>query len=262
MPELPDVETFRRYFDATSLGRRIETIDVRNPRILSGITPEALTAALTGRSFTGSERLGKNLLARISDGPCLLLHFGMSGYLKSYDSPSEEPSHPRLIIGFADDRFLAYDNRRMIGRVGLVASVGDLAAEKGLGPDALAVSRDEFLARLSGFRGKIKPALMDQSFVAGVGNVYADEILFHCSINPQSRVESLTDDERELLYREMRRVLNVAVEAQADAEAMPGDFLLPHRKATGSCPRCGSHFAHAKVGGRTTYYCPRCQYLP
>lgn len=259
MPELPDVETFRRYFDATSLGRRIETIDLRTPRILSEITPDDLAAALSGRSFTGSERLGKNLLARISDGPYLLMHFGMSGYLKSYDSPSDEPSHPRLVIGFTDGGFLAYDNRRMIGRIGIVASVGELAEEKGLGPDALAVSRDDFLARLSGLRGKIKPALMDQSFVAGIGNIYADEILFDCRINPETHIESLGDKQRELLYREMRRVLEVAVEARADAEAMPDDFLLPHRTAAGNCPRCSTTFARSKVGGRTTYFCPRCQ---
>lgn len=258
MPELPDVESFTDYFLQTSLDKEIATVEVRQPRMLEDVTPERLAYALQGGRFVSARRYGKYLLAEIDRGGWFFIHFGMTGYLKYFTDPDDEPAYVRLLIRFAGGGRLAYDNRRMIGWVGLADALGKFIERKNLGPDALAVDFANFHSRLM-TGGKIKQALMDQSLIAGVGNEYSDEILFQMRMHPETPAKSLSAADFRKLYDIMREVLETAVASGADTDRMPKTYLLPHRGRKGRCPRCRSELRQLKTGGRTAYICPVCQ---
>ncbi|UFS71160.1 hypothetical protein LPW11_02960 [Geomonas sp. RF6] len=262
MPELPDVETFRRYFDSTALKQKISAVEVKRAGVLDGILPEELQKALVGRSFLSTRRHGKVLFAQTDGDLWLTVHFGMTGYFRYFRDLSEEPPHDRCLITFANGAHLAYDNRRMIGRIGLTPSPEEYVRRHDLGPDALTVDEKTFRSRLATRSGRIKQILMDQDLVAGIGNEYADEILFQSKIHPETKVGSLTDGNWRELYRASAMVLDKAVASEADTEKMPHSFLLPHRMKKGECPRCSSPLQHLKSGGRTAYFCPTCQPAP
>jgi len=168
-------------------------------------------------------------------------------------------------LDFAADGCLAYSNKRMIGRVGLVDDEDDFIAAEKLGPDAVDPRFDlaAFKTAVLASKRDVKSVLMDQEIVAGVGNIYSDEILFRARINPAACIRQLSPDDIKRLYRSMREVLKTAAARGAGSEQfterMPKGALLPERKSGGHCPRCGSPLKSFKVGGRTAYCCPRCQ---
>lgn len=265
MPELPDVANFKRYLDATALHRRIARVTVSEPRIVAGGTSRALAERLTGRRFEAGERRGKHLFVRLDDGGWMVLHFGMTGYLAAYEDAGEEPRHSRVRFDFDDGGHLSYVNQRLLGEVRAVDDRDAFVAAKALGPDALdeALDRDAFVGLLEGKRGAIKGALMDQSLIAGIGNLCADEILFQAGLHPKASVAALDADTLAMLYRVMRRVLETMIERGAGSERLldrlPDGWLLPRRAEGAACPRCGARIETTKVSGRTTYFCPRCQ---
>ncbi len=268
MPELPDVEGFKRYLDATSLHKRIEGVKVNTSKILSGTSGRKLTKALAGRSLEHSKRRGKHLFVALDDGRWLTWHFGMTGRLAYFKSLEDDPEHDRLRLDFENGYHLAFDDRRLFGRVGLVEDLDAFIASKKLGPDAMddALDRKTFVKLLRGKRGGIKAALMDQSLIAGIGNVYADEILFQAHLHPESEVQSLDTGALQTLYGTMRRVLRVAIDRGAGSEELadklPRGYLLPKREEGEKCPRCRGTVEKIQVAGRSTYYCPRCQKKP
>lgn len=261
MPELPDVETWRRYIDATSLHQVIENLEVEAPRMLRGISATELRANLTGRAFETTARHGKFLFIRVDQGPWLLLHFGMTGALKYFKDIGEAPAHTRLLVHFASGYNLAGIWQRRLGRIGLAESPADFVRREGLGPDAFdpGVGLDEFRRLLRNRRGGVKSALMDQGLIAGIGNVYSDEILFQAGIQPEAKAADLDPDRATSLHRALRHVLRIAIERQADPERLPDSWLLPHRQENARCPRCGATLRQAQVAGRTAYFCPECQ---
>jgi formamidopyrimidine-DNA glycosylase len=261
MPELPDVETFRRYVDATSLHQRITGVDLDATRMLQGARADEIRAALTGGRFEETARRGKFLFVRVDAQPWLVLHFGMTGFLTYFKADGAGPSHTRLLVDFDNGYRLAGVWRRRLGRIDLADDPEAFAAAHDLGPDAFgpALGRDELAAMLSDRRGGLKSALMDQSFVAGIGNVYSDEILFQAGLKPNRAAARLADDELDDLHRALRHVLATAIEHQADPARLPESWLLPRREGDAPCPRCGGELAHRQVAGRTARYCPRCQ---
>lgn len=262
MPELPDVETFKRYLDATSLHTPIEGVDVESD-ILGEVSRRRLGGALRGHPLVKTRRHGKWLFAHVDDGPWLALHFGMTGWL-SYakgPAPDEEDDHVQLLLTFDDGYHLAYHCIRKLGTVDLVDEPDAFVRDEGLGPDALALDADAF-GDVLGTRGGVKTALMRQETLAGIGNIYADEILFQARIHPRVALGDLDADDRRRLHRVLRRVLRRAIERGADPDRLPSSWLLPHREEGASCPRCGGRVDHIEVGGRSTYLCPRCQPQP
>jgi formamidopyrimidine-DNA glycosylase len=261
MPELPDVETFRRYVDATSLHQRIAGVDLDATRMLQGVRADEIRGALTGGRFEQTARRGKFLFVAIDDGPWLVLHFGMTGLLTYFKADGAAPSHTRLLVQFEDGYRLAGVWRRRLGRIDLAHDPDDFAVTNDLGPDAFEpeLGRDALASMLRARRGGLKSALMDQSFVAGIGNVYSDEILFQAGLMPDRAAAELTDDELDALHRALRHVLATAIERQADPGRLPSSWLLPRREEGARCPRCGGALAHDHVAGRTAWYCPRCQ---
>jgi formamidopyrimidine-DNA glycosylase len=258
MPELPDVEAYRRFFGRHAPGRKIEEVWV-DPTIVRNTTPEDLQRALGGRTFDEPDRRGKWLICP-TDGPTLLLHFGMTGDLIWSGEEPERHRHDRLIIGFEDGRELRYRNMRKLGGVWLAHDDEETRAVLGtLGPDALTLRGKDFLDLLGRRRGGVKAALMDQTFVAGVGNILADEVLWHARIHPRRRIESLGEDERRRLVSEMRKVLREAV-ARYDYIPRKRSWLSGVRGLPDArCPRCRSLLRRTTAAGRTTYFCPHCQ---
>lgn len=261
MPELPDVETFRRYVDATSLHQRITAVDLDATRMLQAARAEEIRAALTGGRFEATARRGKFLFVAIDDGPWLVLHFGMTGFLTYFKADGAAPSHTRLLVHFEGGYRLAGVWRRRLGRIDLAHDPDDFAVTNGLGPDAFAptLGRDELAAMLAERRGGLKSALMDQGFIAGIGNTYSDEILFQAGLLPDRAAAELTGDDLDALHRALRHVLETAIDRRADPGRLPASWLLPHREEGARCPRCGGELAHRRIAGRTSWYCPRCQ---
>ena len=265
MLELPDVENYKRYLSATALHKRIQNVEIGSTKVLRGISSRALKSALRGRSMEGTRRHGKHLFAALEDGKWLAFHFGMTGRLAYFKSLDEDPEHDRLRLDFDNGYHLAFVNQRLFGRVGLIADPDAFIRSENLGPDATDASLDQvaFKQLMRERKGRIKSALTDQTLLAGIGNIYSDEILFQARLHPDTSVQSLSDKELGSLYRTTRRVLKVAIERGAGSEELvdrlPSTYLLPRRQVGQTCPRCGGAIKTLKVAGRTAFYCPRCQ---
>jgi formamidopyrimidine-DNA glycosylase len=265
MPELPDVEGFKRVLAKNALGKTIDQVVVSDARIVGKLPVGKFASSLQGTQLVAVRRHGKHLMANIDRGGWLTLHFGMTGALQFVGKPDGEPPFTRVRLDFADDGSLAYTNKRMIGRVGLVEDAADFIAAEKLGPDALdrRLDFDTFKTAVLGLKRDVKSVLMEQQVIAGIGNIYSDEILFQARINPVERIDKLSPSELKRLFAEMRSVLKTAVARGAGSEQfverMPKGFLLPERRKGGRCPRCRSVLKVFKVGGRTGYSCPRCQ---
>ncbi|HEY4255918.1 MAG TPA: DNA-formamidopyrimidine glycosylase family protein [Candidatus Udaeobacter sp.] len=269
MPELPDVETFKRYLDATSLQQRIVDVDVRNAYVLKGVSTRELARELKGRRFESSCRHGKNLFVRTDGNLWLRLHFGMTGFLR-YSKGEEKARRPtsakasagrhaRVLFIFEKNRRLAFDDQRMFGEIGLVKHVDEFLKKRGLGPDALDVDLAQFKNIFAKHRGAVKSILLNQKLIAGIGNIYADEILFRVCMHPATQTSALKEKAVAKIFRATRYILQKAIEAKADVDGMPKSWLLPHRGKGGKCPRCGRELKSATIGGRTAWFCAHCQ---
>jgi len=258
VPELDDVEHFREIFRRRAAGKEVSAVTV-DPTILRNTDAETLRRSLPGHRFEDPERHGKWLICW-TDGPALLLHFGMTGDLIWSGEEPARHRHDRLILEFREGGELRYRNMRKLGGVWLAHGRGEVEAILGgLGPDALGLGRREFETRLARRRGGVKAALMDQGFVAGVGNLLADEILWQARLHPRRTVGSLTEEERGRLYSVLHRVLRESVRGHG-AMARRRSWFTPIRGvAGGACPRCGTALTRTVVAGRTTYLCPNCQ---
>jgi len=259
MPELPEVETFKRYLDATSLHQRIEGVDVRKAYILKDVTARKLARELKGRRFRSSRRHGKYLFVHADNHVWLRLHFGMTGSLEYFKNEEREPQHPRVLFVFANNHRLAFDDQRQFGQLGLLKDVDEFLKKRALGPDALEIDLGEFRKTLSKRHGGVKSILMNQQLIAGIGNIYADEILFRARMHPATEISHLGKKTVTKLFRATRCVLKKAIAAKADANKMPRSWLLSHQGKGGKCPRCGRKLRSAKIGGRTAWFCAHCQ---
>ncbi|WSQ10647.1 Fpg/Nei family DNA glycosylase [Streptomyces sp. NBC_01231] len=258
MPELPDVEEFRKVLRSCAKGRVIRHVDVRDAGVLHGVSARRLREALEGRRFTEPERHGKWLLAR-TGGPILVLHFGMTGQLVCARPDDAYEAHDRVLFTVGGDRQLRYRDQRKLQGIWLADDASDAARLLDRqGPDAMAVEREEFESALSARHGSVKTVLTDQSALAGLGNLLADEILWRAGLRPTTRASDLTEADRRRLYTQMRHTLRSAVTA---GRVPPRDsWLTGHRDHPDpTCPRCGSPLRRSRVAGRGTVWCPRCQ---
>ena len=263
MPELPDVEVWRQYVDATSLHQPIAGLVYDAADLRRTVSRRSLARALVGRRFRSTRRHGKHLFLELvgenSDADAaagwLRLHFGMTGALR-YFRVGGEPGHTRLRIDFENGFHLAFQNTRKLGMIGLPGDPDRWIRLQGLGPDGMRVGRQRFRSLFAGRQGLIKSLLVNQRVLAGLGNVYADEILFQARLNPRTPAGELDRSELDHLYDRMTSVLEGAVRARAKPEQMPDDWLVPHRHPGGRCPRCGADVESVDVGGQTAYFCP------
>jgi formamidopyrimidine-DNA glycosylase len=266
MPELPEVETIVRYLRREEVpGRTITRVAVAWPPMVQ-CSPLSVLTELPGRSIQTVNRRGKYMVFPLSGAVTLLMHLKMSG--RVYVCASDAPPDPYARITFAldDGREMRFRDPRKFGRVYVTPDVARVLGH--LGPEPLAedFTAETFLARIKGRRGMIKPLLMNQSFLAGIGNIYADEALFQARIHPRRRAETLTEAEKRALYHAIRRVLIRSIElngATLPDGMYPGgsfqnDFCVYGRGGQ-PCPVCGSAIERIKIGQRSSYFCPECQ---
>ena len=259
MPELPEVETFKRYLDSTSLHQRITNVDVPDSYVLKRVSPRELARRLKGRRFENSHRHGKHLFVRASDELWLRLHFGMTGSLEYLNHDEASPKAARVIFRFANKCRLAFDDQRKFGEIELIEDMDEFLQTRGLGPDALEISFSHFKAIVEKHRGAVKAILLNQQLIAGIGNLYADEILFRARMHPATEAARLSDKDLNRLFRATRYVLEKAIALKADFNRLPKSWLLTHRGKRGRCPRCGRALKSATIGGRTSWFCAHCQ---
>jgi formamidopyrimidine-DNA glycosylase len=272
MPELPEVETARRLIADLALGRRITGVDDADTFVCRPHSPGELRDALTGRVLTAAHRRGKTMWCETSGpdgsagpgprGPDLGIHLGMSGRIvvtardgwmaEGGDPPGREaqprkPEWDRFTLEFADGGRLALFDKRRLGRIVLNPDLG------ALGPDAEEVTPTEFRALITKGTIAVKARLLDQSKIAGVGNLLADEALWQAKVPPATPVGRLQRKDADRLYRALRSVLAAAA---AKGGAHTGDVIAARRPGA-SCPRCGAEMVHGTVGGRSTWWCSR-----
>jgi formamidopyrimidine-DNA glycosylase len=267
MPELPEVESYARYFSRHACNQRIARVDVLDERILTDVRKETFARKLVGRSFQEVRRHGKHLFAEAKGKTkadpelWLHLHFGMSGDLTYVAKREAPPRFARIVFVFTNGFRLAFEDMRLFGLAELIASPDDFIAAARLGPDPIAASftYKRFAALLEGRRGAMKSLLMTQEVIAGMGNLYVDETLYQTGIHPQRGVDRLTEEERKAVYSSMRRILRDAIARHGRGAELPGNSLIHHREAGARCPRCGGTIRRSVVFGRTTYFCTKHQ---
>jgi len=275
VPELPEVENARRLIADQALGRRIVAVDDADTFVCRPHSPGELRDALTGRMLTAAHRRGKAMWCETSEllggppgpGPDLGIHLGMSGRIvvTSPDGEAAEGGDPpgrdaqprkaewdRFTLEFADGGRLALFDKRRLGRIQLNP---DISA---LGPDAGQVTRAEFRVLITRGTTTVKARLLDQSKIAGVGNLLADEIAWQAKVPPAMPVSRLRRADVDRLYRALRSVL---ASAMANGGAHTGDIIAARRPG-GTCPRDGAEMRHGTVGGRSTWWCSREQAWP
>jgi len=256
MPELPEVELYCRYFAQHALEQRIANVRVLDERMLGEVRKAVFVRALKGTAFTRVRRHGKHLFAD-AGRTWLHLHFGMTGDLEYYaDTP---PRFARVIFDFENGWHLAYEDMRLFGVVDLTPDPETYIAEHHLGPDPLALTLAGFRRLVAGRRGAAKSLLMSQDVLAGIGNLYADEVLYQTSIHPRRAADRLSDAEVKALYAAMRRILTNVLARKARGADYPARYLIPRREEGERCTICEGTIRRTVVFGRTTYYCGKHQ---
>ena len=274
MPELPEVETYRRFIDELAVGQTIAAVQVNDAHVLA-LPADQLRAGLVRRRIMGTARLGKNCFLELDDGRVLVLHFGMSGDVGAYRDEADAPRFTRVALHLADSGLrLAFVDPRKFGRIRLADSVVAYQKAKKLGPDALDVTAAALQAAIGHRRVLLKPLLLNQSITAGLGNWIVDEVLFQARLHPERVGNTLTEREFGALHQAIQLVLNTAIREEASYRRFPASFLI-HAREWDASATPGSTDAHLfcprhpqveiekyYVGGRATYICPRCQPAP
>jgi formamidopyrimidine-DNA glycosylase len=278
IPELPEVETIRRDLEKEIVGRKIKEVEVHGLRsIRRHGSKKKFADALNGRKVTGVGRKGKYLLSRLDDGNVLVIHLGMSGQLLRAKTAREKmPKHTHVVIVFTQGGQLRYVDPRTFGELFVTApedvdkEVPELA-HLGIDPLEDALSWAVFGNMLAARRAKLKPLLMAQKFVAGIGNIYSDEILWTAGLRHDRASDSLTSQEVRRLYRAMVETLQDAVkyrgssildEQYVDLFGEIGQYQTHHNvygREGLACSRCRGTIERLKLANRSSFYCPDCQ---
>ncbi|MEI8243234.1 MAG: bifunctional DNA-formamidopyrimidine glycosylase/DNA-(apurinic or apyrimidinic site) lyase [bacterium] len=274
MPELPEVETVVRGLRAAGLeGARIRDVLVHWPKTVAGATPAAFVRAMCGCRVRRLTRRAKYIVAELDNRQHLLVHLRMTGQFRIEPSGAKPDTHDRLVLLLADGRQVHFHDTRKFGRFQLVDDPHQHLAAIGPEPLSGAFTPDVLRLRLAGTRRKIKPLLLDQTCVAGIGNIYADESLWQARIHPARRADTLTPPEIQRLHHAIRTVLAKAVAAEgttlgdgatnfysvAGRRGRNADALQVFRRTGAPCPRCSRAIVRLVVGGRGTHICPHCQ---
>lgn len=272
MPELPEVQTIARGLREPLFGRKFTGVRVGWENLVARPAVEEFKRELVGQGILDVKRRGKYLVFALSGGESLIVHLRMTGRLLIKNPDDELDKHDHLIFELDDGRELRFNNVRKLGRVYLVDDEEEIVGR--LGPEPLDddFTPADFTALLSGRRGMIKPLLLNQQFIAGIGNIYADEALFAAHIHPERRADTLRPQEIKHLYHAIRQVLAQGIQNRGatfsdylDAEGREGrnqEYLRVFRRTGQPCPRCGTPIERTVVSGRGTYFCPKCQKWP
>ncbi|MDT0650044.1 Fpg/Nei family DNA glycosylase [Autumnicola edwardsiae] len=257
MPELPEVAYQKKYVDATALHKEVVKIDFGAKKLFQSPQKE-FEDAILNEKISGTQQLGKYLFLKITSEKELVLHFGMSGKMEFYQH-DEVPKHAQLTLFFEDDSRLSFVCPRKFGKIYLAEGIEDFQKKHSLGNHALDVKEEEFMDLLQDKKGSIKSALTDQHLIAGIGNLYADEILFQCKIHPKTSTAKLSEKEKKSLFEKMEKILKKVIKSKTEDSKLPESYLTRHRKEGADCPDCKGKVEMIKISGRSTYFCPDCQ---
>lgn len=273
MPELPEVETVLRTLKPKVLSRKINRVTVFNEKTIKKPDAATFTRCLEGQQITDINRHGKYLLFELSFSMVLVVHLRMTGRLIYKDSSVSPDRYTCIIFHLDEGKEIHFQDVRKFGTMYLIRcdELDSFPPLGILGPDALdpQLTSDLFIKRLERRNGQVKGVLLNQSFIAGIGNIYANEILWTAGIHPERRVDSLRSWEKERLYHAVREVLSTAVKLRGtslrdyvDGDGNRGEYQH-HRRVHGRegepCPLCGHPIIRIKQGGRSSYYCKICQ---
>jgi formamidopyrimidine-DNA glycosylase len=279
MPELPEVETVRRDLVGRYAGQALVDVAVTGRRTVRR-HPPGLLSGLTGQRLTGAGRHGKYLLVEWEDGRVLVVHLRMSGQLLAGDAGADRPVHTHAVLTFRDAGELRFVDPRTFGELFLASPVLGQGRARGallpaelshLGPDALGADAARLGAALAGRRAPLKRLLVDQRVIAGLGNIYADEVCFDASLRPDRPAASLEPDELERLARSTRSVLEAAIagrgsslrdEQYRDLLGNLGRYQLEHKvygRSGMPCTACGQAVQRVAMGARSAFVCAVCQ---
>jgi formamidopyrimidine-DNA glycosylase len=291
MPELPEVETVARDLQRWVAGARIEDVEVRWERTIRHPQPaERFAAELRGAVIAHVGRRAKSVLLHLADGRVMTVALRMTGALIVAGAGTPDDPYARVVIRLADGRELRYRDVRKFGRIGLWEGgglrrrragrvvreaaaapyrVGDVFRRHGPEPLATTFSAARLAERLRGRSARLKTLLLDQSFVAGVGNIYADEALWRARLNPLRAADTLTPHDVRRLHRAVRSVLRQGIANRGasfsdyvGADGEPGanaERLSVYQRTGEPCLRCGTSIRRVVIGQRSSHYCPRCQ---
>ncbi len=273
MPELPEVETVVRGLREKISGLTLDRVTCRHPKI-NHDNPRGWCRTLAGRQVLAVRRRGKNILIDLSGGQTLWVHLKMTGHFHLPAADTPPGRHDLVCFDLRDqDCQLRFQDTRRFGRVRLLptATVMDQPGLADLGPEPLEIKRSDFVARIRRSARMIKPALLDQRFLAGIGNIYADESLFRAKIHPRQRTNDISLPRINALHEAIREILTTAianmgttVDSYAGINGEAGGFqiyLQVYGREGQPCPRCGTTIRREVIGSRSAHFCPRCQRL-
>jgi len=274
MPELPEVEHVVRGLRRAVIGRRILAVDVNLRRLVAAPSPATFKRRLRGARIDAINRRGKYILFELDSRDVLLVHLRMTGKFLCIRPDEPLPSYPHIIFYLDDDRRLVFSDMRQFGRLRLVTAnkLPVLPQIEELAPEPLTddFSLGYFLETLSKSRRSLKQLLLDQTRILGLGNIYASEALFLARINPLKSADSLSKARALRLHQAIRDILDEAISAGSTLriDLTDGDssyigtserFWRVYERAGEPCVNCGTRIRRVVQGGRSTYYCPRCQ---
>ncbi len=265
MPELPEVETIKRELERAVLGKKITEVCVHHPKVIREPSVEKFKKGITGATFKNILRKAKVLILELSNGKSLVIHLKMTGQLV-YPGNAKTS---RVSFCLSDGKILDFNDQRLFAELRLMDNWGDLKFIQGLGPEPFDITEKQFKEMLSSKKTKIKPLLMDQTFISGIGNLYAAEALFRARIHPARPAASLSDKEKGLLFQEIKDTLQEAIQHKGSSvdqyvqlSGEPGDYAKYHKvygRVGKPCLACKTAIKRIALGGRGTYFCPKCQ---
>ncbi|MDR5591451.1 DNA-formamidopyrimidine glycosylase family protein [Christiangramia sp. SM2212] len=257
MPELPEVTYQKLYIDSTSLNKKIVEVELGADKIFQSPKKD-FKEKLIGNEFIETQQIGKYLLVQLKQDGMLVIHFGMTGKM-DYFNHDEVQKHAQLTLKFEDGSRLSFVCPRKFGKLFLTDSLEQFKKQQNLGPHATDIDEKAFIDLFEKKKGNIKSALMDQSFIAGLGNLYVDEMLFQSEIHPKSKAENLTQKDLSLMFKNMVEILDTVTKSKTEGIKIPDSYLRPHRSEGEDCPNGKGKIEMTKIGGRSTYFCPECQ---
>lgn len=265
MPELPEVETIKRELERAALGKKISEVIVNNPKVIKSPSQDKFVKGLKKTTVKNILRKGKLLILELSSGQSLLIHLKLTGQLV-YPGDAKLA---RVSFKLSDGKFLDFNDQRLLGELKLLDDWRSLKFIKELGPEPFDLTLEQFKKMLLSKKTKIKPLLMDQTFISGVGNLYAAEALFRAKIHPERPTSTLSDKEKTVLFKELKDTLSQAIRYKGSSvdqyvqlSGKPGDYVKYHKvydREGKPCFVCKKPIKRISLGGRGTYFCPKCQ---
>jgi formamidopyrimidine-DNA glycosylase len=265
MPELPEVETIKSDLQKIILGKKIAEVLINQPAVIREPSAAKFKQGIEGQTISKIIRRAKVLVLELSNGKALVIHLKMTGQLVYPGGGAKS----RVVFKFSDGKSMDFNDQRLFAELRLLDDWRSLKFIKELGPEPFELEPEVFRKMLAVKKTRIKPLLLDQTFISGIGNLYAAEVLFRAKISPERPANSLTDKEKDLLLKSIKEILSKAIESGGSSiddyvrlSGEKGDYVRHHRvygRQAKPCFDCKTPIKRTVLGGRGTFFCPRCQ---